>query len=149
VTSAAATFDQIERSADRTLAIVLWAKHAKNIAAAALGVAIITQFVHSLVKSLSTDKLNTLSREQAIELTKKLQTLHANLTRLLNVSSAARLSNKTLFQSSLQNLDDYTEDLGDIIENLVLSENEEFRSFVSDCVQGLSSAHSVGARERM
>ena len=143
------TFDQMERNADRTLGIALWAKHAKNMALCAGLMKLLHGFLSNLVGSLSADKLDALTKEQALELTKKLQELHAQLTSLLEMPGFSQLGSRTFFRASVHGLEEATEDLGDIIEDLVLSENEEFRSLVSNCTTGLSSSRVVGSVGRM
>lgn len=146
MTTSAITFDQMERQADRTLGITLWAKHAKNMVLCAGLLKLLHSFLHQLVGGLSADKINALTREQALELTKKLQELHAQLTTLLDMPGFSHLQTSTLFRASVCGLEEQTENLADIIEDLVLSENEEFRSLVSNCATGLSrqSVGSVG-----
>jgi len=138
--SATLTFDQMERDADRTLAVVLWAKYVKNMALAAGGMAILDQLVKSLVKSLShSDKLASLSDEQAVDLAKKLQELHSQIVFLLRRNIVVQWRTKMLFSGSLNGLAASADDLSDIFEDLVLSCNPEFRSMLTECVRALPS----------
>jgi hypothetical protein len=141
------TFDQMERNADRTLAFVLWAKYVKNMALAAGGIALLDQLTKSLVKSFSHgDRLASLSDEQAVELTKKLQELRSQLDFLLHRKIVVEWRSNMLFARSLSGLAESTEDLSDIIEDLILSCNPEFRAMIGECVQTLPpySAELVG-----
>ena len=52
------------------------------------------------------------------------------------------LSSKPVFPRLISSLEDDTEDLYDIIENLTFSGSKEFRALVSDCVQHLTSVKS-------
>ena len=137
------TFDQMERSADRTLALVLWAKSIKNIALAAGGMVLLDQLTRSLVRGLSQkDKLASLSNDQAADLAKKLQELHSQLDFLLRRKTVVAWRTTFLFAASLESLTESTTDIGDIIEDLILSGNSEFRSMIVGCVQALPS-HSA------
>jgi len=143
------TFDQMERSADRTLAFVLWAKYVKNMAIAAGGLAVLDRLVKSLVQGLShDDELAGLSDEQATELAKKLQELHSQMDFILRRNIVVQWRSHMLFARSLEGLASSTEDLGDIIEDLLLSCNQEFRTMLVDCVKALPS-HSAELVGRM
>jgi hypothetical protein len=145
--STSATFDQMERSADRTLAFVLWAKYVRNMAVAAGGLAVLDRLVKSLVLSLSHDnRLVSLSDEQATELAKKLQGLHSQMDFILRRNTVVKWRSNMLFAHSLNGLESSTEDLGDIIEDLLLSCDPEFRSMIGDCVRALTprTAELVG-----
>jgi len=142
--TASITFDQMERNADRTLAVVLWAKHVKNIVLAALWFAVLNQALRSLVKSLSgSGKLNSLSDDQVKELTAKLQEIHEHARNILDHDAICFIRRTPLLKSRINRLEENVEDISDVIENLILSCNPEFRALVADCVQKVSSAHSA------
>ncbi len=144
------TFDQMERSADRTLAVVLWAKHVKHITEGVFLFAILNQLLRSLVRSLSADdKLNSLSEDQVKELTSTLREIHDGLLQVLDHNAMCLLKRKVLFKASIASIEESAEDLSDIIENLVLSCNPDFRAIVADCVQSISSAQSAEPVGRM
>ena len=143
------TFDQMERSADQTLAFVLWAKNVKNIALAAGWIALLDQVAKRLVKTLTQgEKLAKLSDEQATELAKRLQEIHAQLDFLLRRTTLAQWRTKMFFAASLDGIECSTEDLADIIEDLILSCNSDFRSMIVGCVGALPS-HSAELVGRM
>ncbi len=143
MTTSTITFDQMERSADRTLAVVLWVKHVKNVAIAALWFAVLNQALRSFVKSLSGDeKLNSLSNEQVKELTAKIQEIHEHLKNILDNNAMCFIRRTPLLKSRIDGLEENVEDLSDIIENLLVAYNPEFRALVADCVQKVS-AHSA------
>ncbi len=138
--SATLTFDQMERSADRTLAFVLWAKYVKNMVLAAGGLALLDRLLKSFVRDLSHDStLASLSDEQAAEFAKKLQELHSQMDFILQRNTVVQWREHMLFAHSLDGLVSSTEDLGDIIEDLRLSCNPDFRSMIGDCVKALPS----------
>jgi hypothetical protein len=139
--SATLTFDQMERSADQTLAFVLWAKNVKNMALAAAWMAVLDRVAKHLVKTLSHDqkKLASLSDEQAMDLAKKLQEVHSQMDFLLCRTTVAQWRTKMLFAASLDGIADSTADIADILEDLILSCNPEFRSMLTECVRALPS----------
>lgn len=133
-------FDQMERRADRTLAVVYWVKHVKNVALCAASMAAVDFVLRQLIKSLSAEHLEALSAEQAAELTKKLQDLHHNLVGLFRCGACNQLSSSRLFRSSIKGLEASTEDLEDVIEDLVMSEDPRFKALVADCVTSIPPA---------
>ena len=138
------TFDQMERSADRTLAVVLWAKHAKNIAEGTVLFAALHRLLRSLVRGLSRDeKLNSLSDKEANELAANLTELYDHLASMLDHNGLTLMRRNSLFRGSIDGIERSAEDLCDIIQDLKLSCNQDFRAIVADCVTSLSSAHSV------
>ena len=150
MTTATATFDQMERSADRTLALVLWAKNVKNMVLAAGWMALLDQTAKGLVKTLShNEKLAGLSDEQAADLAKKLQEIHSQLDFLLRRNTVIQWRTKMLFAASLEGIAGSTEDLADIIEDLILSCNPKFRAMLVEGVKGLPSTHSAELIGRM
>lgn len=145
MSASAITFDQLESSADHTLACVLWAKRAQNVLLGATLTAIAELLLARLVSSMTAEKLNSLTPEQAAELRKSLQELHSHLVYILRHRICQRLSDRVLFRRSISGLAEGAEDLGDIIEDLVLASNPQFKTLVSDCVQALSQEQAVGA----
>lgn len=133
----------MERHADRTLAVVLWAKHAKNVAVGVVLFGVLNETLRAFIRSLSGDKLNSLSDEQAKELNAKLRDIHEHLMTLLDHNAMCLLRRQRMFRWFIGQLEQRAEDLSDIIEDLALSSNSEFRAIVADCVKTVSSAHST------
>ena len=50
----------------------------------------------------------------------------------------------TMLGASVDAVEPLHQDLGDIIEDLVLSESEEFKLLISECAQGISTAERSG-----
>jgi hypothetical protein len=137
------TFDEMERSADRTLAVVLWAKHAGNFAVGVVLFAVLNETLRAFVRSLSSEKLNSLSDGQAKELNGRLQEIHVQLMTVLDHNAICFLKRKKMFGWFITQLEKRAEDLSDIIEDLALSCNSEFRAIIADSVKSVSSAHSA------
>jgi hypothetical protein len=133
----------MERSADRTLAVVLWVKHAKNLAVAVIYFTALNETLRMFVRSLSGEKLNVLSDAQATELNTTLREIHEQLVKLLDHNAICFLRRQRMFGWFIGQLEQRAEDLSDITEDLALSCNSEFRAIVADCVRSVSSAHSA------
>ena len=149
MTNPAITFDEMEREADRTFALALWAKHASLFSQVVMLLTLISWALRGLVRSLSPDRLNSLSTEQAIDLAKRLQETHEVMNQLSRVTDIHRLSERAVIGPLLRSVQDSTENLGDIIEDLLLAENESFRQLVATSVQNLSQHSSVETIGRM
>lgn len=135
------TFDQMERNADRTLAVALWARHATGLAASIPWFGVLHTLLRHLLRSLAREgRLSSLSDSQALELAGRLRELHTQLMYLLDHWAMQKLKTKPFFSRLIESLEEDTEDLYDVIENLVLSSNKEFRTLLGDCINHLSSA---------
>ena len=143
MTTSTITFDQMERRADRTLAVVLWAKHAKSVAFTALWFSVLNRLVQSLVKSHSSERLNLLSDHQVKELTVRLQEIRENLVNILDHGNLCLMRRNPLLRRRIEELEESIEDLSDVIENLLLSSNSDFRAIVADCVHTIASTRSA------
>lgn len=143
--SATITFDEMERNADRTLAVALWARHVSGWISGIVLFAALHGALRALLRSLSAGtRLTTLSDAQAAELASRLREIHEQLSHVLNHRGMQILRAKPIFSKLISSLEEDTEDLYDIIENLVLAADKDFRSLISDCVQHLPSAEPVG-----
>ena len=148
MSTSAITFDQLESSADNTLAWVLWVKNVKNMALAAAAIALLNRIAKSLVTRLTKDnRLTSLSDEQAADLAKKLQEIHSQLEFLLG--RTARSRSNVLFASSLGGIEESADDFADIIEDLIMSCNPEFRAMLVECTRAAIPSHSAELVGRM
>lgn len=101
--------------------------------------ALLEATLRSLLKSVSGNELlNSLSEEQARELTLSLREVHAGINSILNKNAMVLLKRKPLFGRLVNRIEEQTEDLYDIIEDLVLADNSDFRKMVAGCVEKLS-----------
>jgi hypothetical protein len=147
MTTSAVTFDEMEREVDRTFALALWAKHASLFGQVVMLLTLLSWALRGLIRSLSSDRLDSLSTEQAVELTKRIQETHEVMTQLSRITDIHRLSERRVIGPLLRSVQDSTENLGDIIEDLLLSENETFRQLVATSAQTLSQhspAETIG-----
>jgi hypothetical protein len=149
MTTATMTFNQMETRAERTLALVLWAKHAHRVVKGAMLVTLVSRAVRGLVNSLTPERLESLTQKQTIELTKRLQEVHEALVELCRAAEKVNLSQHPIWRSPIRSVEESTEDLGDIIEDLVLSENEQFRQMIADCAQPRPQTVTAGTLGRM
>jgi hypothetical protein len=143
--SATITFDEMERSADRTLAVALWARHVSGWISGVVLFAAFHATLRGLLRALSGGtKLASLTDAQAADLAVRLREIHEQLSHVLDHRRMRVLRTKPVFPRLISSLEEDTEDLNDIIENLVLAGDREFRSLISDCVQHLPLAEPVG-----
>lgn len=148
------TFDRVERRADRTLAIVLLARRASNMMSLVVWFAVLNSCLKSLLKSLATDKeLGSISDTQAEELNKTLQEIYSMLERILRRKCVIEWQRIPVLGTSIRHAEDHAEDLGDIIEDLAFSGNQDFRSMIAECAKSIraadTKAHSAELIGRM
>jgi hypothetical protein len=149
MTTSAITFDQMERRADRTFALALWAKHASAAGQLVMMTTLISWALKGLLRSLSPERLESLYGEHAIELTKRLQETHGILTHLSRTAEIHHVCERPVIGPLMRSVQESTEDLGDIIEDLILSENKDFRSLVATSSKTLSHSTQPRAIERV
>lgn len=141
--TATLTFENMGRKADRTLGVVLFAKHVRHEAVGLLLFSVLEVTLRSLLRSASGNELlNSLSEDQAQELTSSLRKVHTGINSMLNKNAICLLKRKPLFGRLINRIEEQTEDLYDIIENLVLADNSDFRRMVAESVEKLSIGRS-------
>lgn len=121
----------------------LLAKATTNAFKATLLMSFAAHHLKGLVTSLTAEEIARIPREEAIQLTKDLQELHRLLASFCRSQNFEQL-NRTFIGLIANKIRESTEDLGDIIEDLVLSESEEFKLLISECAQGISTAAHSG-----
>ena len=147
--TATLTFNQMERRADRALGVVLWAKHVKHTAEGVLLFSVLNLSLRSLLRSLSSKHLESLSDEQAKDLTKTLTELHEGLAGILEHEGVCLLKRTRVFVRPIEKLEQNAEDIADVVHDLRLSCNQEFRAIVADCVTSINTAQSAEPVGRM
>jgi hypothetical protein len=85
-----------------------------------------------MLASFDYETLNKLSPDESLSLTSKLQSLHASLLAML--PSPETVQGIPILRTNIGRLREDTEDLGDLIENLILGSDLNFQKFVSDSV---------------
>ena len=141
------TFDQMERGADRTLALVYWVKHLENVAVCTFGLLALRFILRRFIRSLTVDRLDTLSAGQSSDIRKKLQQVHENLLSMLSRCSDCPVNKcNPVSRFALNGIEESAEDLSDIIEDLVLAGTPKFRDFIRDSVQSISRPAATVAR---
>jgi hypothetical protein len=93
--------------------------------------------------------LNSLSDEQVKELTLTLAEIHEQLVCVLDHNAMCFLKRMALFKRPINGIENSAENLYDIIQDLKLSCNQDFRAIVADCVQSVTAAHSADHVGRM
>jgi hypothetical protein len=112
---------------------------AKNARNAVIGIAttlVVSKTLDRLVTALTPERLASLSPKNKAELTADLQELHALL--VVGCRQSEREQSRA-FRLLMSKIEERTEDLGDIIEDLVLSGDEQFKMLLSDCVKSISA----------
>ena len=134
--TAAITFDELERNSEVTKGYALLAKNARSMFKSIVLMGLVSNKLDLLMASLAPEKLELLSEENTSKLVRDLQDLHSLLAEF---SCWDHRSGGLLVRGFVQKVQDSTEDLGDVIEDLVLSQDKEFRTLLSECVQRVSA----------
>lgn len=144
--TAALTFDELERKSQSTKGWALVARNARNEAIGVALTIIASKMLDRLVRALTPERLALLSAENKAELTADLQDLHSLLA---NCCRRSEHDTSRIVRFLMTNIENRTEDLGDIIEDLVLSGDEQFKALLSDCVRSMSTHATPELIERM
>src|SRR5690349_15913384 len=128
---ATVTFDEIERNADEAFAYALLARLAKNYLICAYRSHEVASALEQLLGVLKPEQLQALTAEQMIWLTKRLQELHRLLAEYSRSRETEAISRLPLLAGVTARVRNATEDLDDIIEDLVLVGNEDFQALIS------------------
>jgi hypothetical protein len=147
--SAEFTFDQIESSADRTFAYALLVRTAKPYLLLVYRLKVVTWALDRLLRVLSPNHLEALTVEQTGWLKTRLQELHRALVMFSRSPEAEAATKLPLLRTLVRKCQDQTEDLYDIVEDLVLVSSQDFKNLVSDCATsiGLSLGDTVAGMQ--
>lgn len=130
---------------ERTYAYAILAKLASNMAALVFRMLELCSNLEGLLSALHTVPLEVLAPN--VELRERLQEVHELLLQLLKPEPDV-LSKIPPFGLLTSRLRNNTEDLGEILENLILLNNSEFHKLVAECTEHLSLSSSEGSRVR-
>src|ERR1035438_4470736 len=118
MTTGEATFDEIRRTTDRTLAYALLVEAARGYFRICLQLRRIDRALDELLGILTPARLESLTPEQARWQAARLQEVHRLLADFLRSSEARAIAKFPVLNGLASNLHDKTEDLDDLIENL-------------------------------
>jgi len=140
------TFDEIERRTDRTFAYAILVRFASNYIACVIRLREVCGALDQLLGILTPEGLETLTPEQTSWLTARLQEVHRLLAGFSRSPEAESIGRLPILGGLTTRAQDATEDLDDIIADLVLRNNPDFTAMISDCASsiGLSSGETVG-----
>jgi hypothetical protein len=137
---AATAVNNIEQTADRALAYALLARLAKDFAMRLYRIREVDEALDELLGFLTQENVDLLVTQKsdiAMRLIARLGELHAILAAWSRSPATEDVLRIPYFSGKVRNIQDRTEDLGDIVESIALSSNEEFRSLISCCAGSL------------
>src|ERR1700736_5110825 len=137
MTATAATFDEIERDANRARAYALLAQTSKQLWVGTILLWELSRKVKGFVKRLTPELIEAVPSQRVKEITANLQELHRLLVFLSSSQEARALTTMPVLGSMIKSMQENTEDLGDIIEDLVLANNPEYQGLVAACAASL------------
>lgn len=138
MTTTAISFGDIEFSTNRTLAYAILASQAaKNYLVAVYRMYEVEGALEDLLAVLGPDRLEMLDPDQKTWLTPKLQEVHHHLANFSRSHEAETISKLPLLGNSVAKLQEYTEDLDDVIEDLVLVSDKDFRNLIAACAKSI------------
>ncbi len=129
-------FGEIEVSTNRALAYAILASQAaRGYIMAIVRMREVTKAVEQLIQALSPERLDGLSAEHKEWLKARLQEIHKHLAAFSRSNDVVAMSglNLPVLSGLLARLQDDTEDLDDVIEDLVLVSDAEFRNLIATC----------------
>lgn len=135
--STAVTFEEIERNADRVTGYALLAKAAKNTITIIVRTYEILDALDKLLSVITPDRVEQLSEEQLHWVTSQLQKAHAPLIQIARSPDTEKIISIPVLGGLISRLQSRTEDLADLIQNLTLTGNQEFRQLVDACSEHL------------
>jgi hypothetical protein len=150
------TYDQIERNAEAAFAYALLARLAKTYLTTTYRLFEVAAPLDLLVKLLTPDRVERLAAdesEEAVRLRHRLEELHGVLTSFAHRADAASSMGVAVSLPLIGNLvvriQERTEDLGDMLENIQLARNADFKNLVSCCNSSLEIQQPEGVVGRM
>jgi hypothetical protein len=139
-TTSVLVFGEIETSTNRALAYaILMAQAAHAYLALILDLREGVKSLEGLVSVLTPDRLERLSAEQKEWLKPRLQETHKHLVAFARSEHAARLGRLPVLDGLVARMQDSTEDVNDIIEDIVLAEDADFRNLISACAKNIKA----------
>jgi hypothetical protein len=135
------TFNEIETTTNKALAYAILASQAAHAYIAAIRMAReMAKALEELVAALPGQALARLTLEQKKWLTPRLQEIHRYLADLSRSNETALVSRIPILGNWVRRIQDGAEDLGDIIEDLVLADDADFRNLLAACERTVIAA---------
>lgn len=133
-TASVMVFGEIEISANRALAYAILASQAAHgYLMAIVRLREVTKALEDLIKVMSPDRLEGLSAEHKDWLKAKLQEIHKHLAAFSRSNDVVVLSGVPILSGYISRLQDDTEDLDDVIEDLILVSDADFLHLIGAC----------------
>jgi hypothetical protein len=140
--SSGITFEQLEGKAGRTLSVasfVAFARTGVRVFSGSVGVLYLARKLDRLTNNLlSTKNLEKLTPENSEEFSRILESLYDILVRIMKEAEKdPKVFDAPIFGPAFSSIRANTEDLEDIIDNIKLSLDPQFRSVVDRAIQDL------------
>ena len=132
--SIAVTYDEIERTAERTTAYALLAKTATTIVSTSLRTYELVRALELLLGMITQERVDQLDPSRVDRLTAQLQKVHAPLVEAARSPEVQKVLNVPILGKFVLRVHDLTEELSDLIENLVLSRDPAFKKLIASCM---------------
>jgi hypothetical protein len=135
--STAITFDEIERSADRTLGYALLAKAAQNYFLVLYRTQRLLGALDDLITQLTPEKIQALNAAQSEKVAVQLQTLHGLLWDFGKSEEYQTLAHVPILGRQLNGFQDRAESVSDLIDDVVLISDPSMKRLISDCAASI------------
>jgi hypothetical protein len=131
-------FGEIETTTNRALAYAILASQAAHAYLTAIHRSReAAKSLEDLIRVLTPESLERLSADQKKWLGARLQEIHRHLAFFSRSDEIVALSRLPVLGGFLGRLQDGTEDLDDVIEDLVLADDIDFRNLIAACERNL------------
>jgi hypothetical protein len=133
-------FTEIERSVTRARAYAALAQTSKHIVEGLFLTWKVSHKLKEFVDLLTPRWIESIDADDAAKLTADLQELHTMLVHFSRDGADLRRFAPFL-NSSIKSIQESTENIGDIIEDLVLSQDTRYKALVMQCAESLGLGH--------
>jgi hypothetical protein len=138
-TASVRMFGEIESTANRALAYAILLSQAAHAYITAIHRSHeLVNALEQLIRLLTPESLSRLTPEQKKWLTPRLQEIHGHLVTCSRSNEATMLSRLPVLGGLVTKIQDATEDLDDVIEDLVLADDVDFRNLIQACERNLN-----------
>jgi hypothetical protein len=140
-TTSTLVFGEIEFTTNRTLAYAILVSQAAHAYVTAINRSReLANALEELIRLLTPESLARLTPDQKKWLTPRLQEIHGHLVTSSRSSEATILSRLPILGSWVTRIQDATEDLDDVIEDLVLADDIDFRNLIAACERTITAS---------